>query len=144
MLYFDVDSPRLELMYLSNTILLDGRDMYWVYYIKYNYMFRRLTMAIFSLYMIVDLPFLRLAVQFHFTMYKCPLQFSASKHFPIFNFGHIFHFSLFLCTFHSNFFTSFLCLSTVRQRVTLLDLLLKWILSFYITIAWIMLYKSLF
>jgi len=38
-------------MYLSNTTLLDGRGMYWIYYVKYNYVFRRLTMAIFRLYM---------------------------------------------------------------------------------------------
>ena len=38
-------------MYLSNTILFDGRGMYRTYYIKYNYMFRRLTVAIFRLYM---------------------------------------------------------------------------------------------
>ena len=38
-------------MYLSNTTLFDGRTKYWIYYIKYNYMFRSLTMAIFRLYM---------------------------------------------------------------------------------------------
>jgi len=37
---------RLECMYLSNTTLLDGRDMYRMYYIKNNYMFRHLTMTI--------------------------------------------------------------------------------------------------
>ena len=36
-------------MYLSNTILFDGKDMYRIYYIKKNYMFRHLTMAIFRL-----------------------------------------------------------------------------------------------
>ena len=35
-------------MYLSNTTLYDGRYMYRIYYIE-NYMFRRLTMAIFRL-----------------------------------------------------------------------------------------------
>ena len=38
-------------MYLSNTTLSDGRDIYSIYYIRYNYMFRHLTMAIFRLYM---------------------------------------------------------------------------------------------
>jgi len=38
-------------MYPSNTTLFDGRDIYSIYYIKYNYMFRLLTMAIFRLYM---------------------------------------------------------------------------------------------
>ena len=38
-------------MYLSNTTLFDGRGMYRKYYVKYNYMFRRLTMAIFRSYM---------------------------------------------------------------------------------------------
>jgi len=37
----------MERMYLSNTNLFDGTGMY----IKYIYMFRRLTMAIFRLYM---------------------------------------------------------------------------------------------
>jgi len=41
---------RLECMHLSNTTLFDGRFMYRIYNIKYNYMFRRLTMAIFRLY----------------------------------------------------------------------------------------------
>jgi hypothetical protein len=34
---------------LSNTTLFDGRDMYRIYYIKNNYVFRHLTMAIFRL-----------------------------------------------------------------------------------------------
>jgi len=38
-------------MYLSNTTLFGGRDIFSIYYIRYNYMFLRLTMAIFSLYM---------------------------------------------------------------------------------------------
>jgi len=38
-------------VYLSNTTLLDGKDMYRIYYIKNNYMFRHLTMAIFRLRM---------------------------------------------------------------------------------------------
>ena len=42
---------RLERMYLSNTTLFDGIDMYRIYCIKYSYMFRRLTPAIFRLYM---------------------------------------------------------------------------------------------
>jgi len=33
-------------MYLSNTALFDGRYMYRICYIRYNYMFRRLTVAI--------------------------------------------------------------------------------------------------
>jgi len=37
-------------MYLSNTTLF-GRGISGIYYIRYNYMFRRLTMAIFRLYM---------------------------------------------------------------------------------------------
>ena len=41
----------LERMYLPNTTLFNGRGMYRIYYIKYNYMFQRLTMAIFMLYM---------------------------------------------------------------------------------------------
>jgi len=36
-------------MYLSNTTLFDGRDMYRIYYIKNNYMFWHLTLAIFRL-----------------------------------------------------------------------------------------------
>jgi len=35
-------------MYLSNTALFDGRDMYRIYYTE-NYMFRHLTTAIFRL-----------------------------------------------------------------------------------------------
>jgi len=42
---------RVECMYLSNTILFDGRGIYSIYYIRYNYMFWHLTMAIFRLYM---------------------------------------------------------------------------------------------
>jgi len=42
---------RVECMYLSNTTLFDGRYIFSIYYIGYNYMFRRLTMAIFRLYM---------------------------------------------------------------------------------------------
>ena len=38
-------------MYLSNTTCFDGRGISSIYYIKYNYMFRRLTIAIFRLYM---------------------------------------------------------------------------------------------
>jgi len=38
-------------MYLSNTTLFDGRYISSIYYIRYNYMFRHLTMAIFRLYM---------------------------------------------------------------------------------------------
>jgi len=38
-------------MYLSNTTLFDGRRISSIYYIRYNYMFRRFTMAIFRLYM---------------------------------------------------------------------------------------------
>ena len=34
-------------MYLSNTTLFDGRGISSIYYTRYNYMFRRLTMAIF-------------------------------------------------------------------------------------------------
>jgi len=36
-------------MNLSNTTLFDGRDMYRIYYIENNYMFKPLTMAIFRL-----------------------------------------------------------------------------------------------
>ena len=36
-------------MYLSNTTLFDGRDMYRIYYVKKNFMFWPLTMAIFRL-----------------------------------------------------------------------------------------------
>jgi len=42
---------RVECMYLSNTTLFDGRNMYRIYYIRYSYMFRRLTMARYRLYM---------------------------------------------------------------------------------------------
>jgi len=42
---------RVECMYLSNTTLYDGRYISIIYYIRYNYMFRCLTMAIFRLYM---------------------------------------------------------------------------------------------
>jgi len=38
-------------MNLCNTTLFDGRGIYRIYYIWYNYMVRRLTMAIFRLYM---------------------------------------------------------------------------------------------
>ena len=40
-------------MYLSNETLFDGSDIYVysIYYIRYNYVFRGLTMAIFRLYM---------------------------------------------------------------------------------------------
>jgi len=38
-------------MYLPNTNLFDGRGISSIYYIRYNYMFRGLTMAIFRLYM---------------------------------------------------------------------------------------------
>ena len=34
---------------MSNTTLFDGRDMYRIYYIKNNYMFRHLTTANFRL-----------------------------------------------------------------------------------------------
>ena len=40
---------RLECMYLSNTNLFDGRDMYRIYYIKNNYMFWHVTTVIFWL-----------------------------------------------------------------------------------------------
>jgi len=42
---------RVECMYLSNTTLFYDRIIYSIYYIRYNYMFRHLTMAIFRLYM---------------------------------------------------------------------------------------------
>jgi len=42
---------RVECMYLSNTTLFDGRDISSTYYIRYNYMFQCLTMAIFWLHM---------------------------------------------------------------------------------------------
>ena len=41
---------RVECMYWSNTTLFDGTGIYSICYINYNYMFRRLTMAIFRLY----------------------------------------------------------------------------------------------
>jgi len=34
---------------LSKTTLFDGRDMYRIYYIENNYMFRHLTLAVFRL-----------------------------------------------------------------------------------------------
>ena len=42
---------RVECMYLSNTALFDCRGVSSIYYIRYNYMFRHLTMAIFRFYM---------------------------------------------------------------------------------------------
>ena len=42
---------RVERMYLSNTTLFDGGGTSTIYYIRYKYMFRRLTTAIFRLYM---------------------------------------------------------------------------------------------
>jgi len=36
-------------MYLSKTTLFDGRNMYRIYYIENNYMFRHLKVAIFRL-----------------------------------------------------------------------------------------------
>jgi len=42
---------RVQCMSLSNTALFDGRYMYRIFYTRYNYMFRRLTMAILRLYM---------------------------------------------------------------------------------------------
>ena len=42
---------RVECMYLSNTTLFDGTGISSIYYVRYNYMFQRLTMAIFRLYM---------------------------------------------------------------------------------------------
>jgi len=41
----------VECMYLSNTTLFGGKGISSIYYIRYNYMFRLLTMAIFRLYM---------------------------------------------------------------------------------------------
>jgi len=38
-------------MYLSNTTLVDGRGISSIYYVRYSYMFRRLTVAIFRLFM---------------------------------------------------------------------------------------------
>jgi len=43
---FGVGVTRVECMYLSNTTLFDGRGISSIYCIRYNYMFRRLTMAI--------------------------------------------------------------------------------------------------
>ena len=42
---------RVQCMYLCNTTLFDGRGISSIYYIRYSYVFRRLTMAIFRLYM---------------------------------------------------------------------------------------------
>ena len=42
---------RLECIYLSNTSLFDGSCISSIYCVRYSYMFRRLTMAIFRLYM---------------------------------------------------------------------------------------------
>ena len=42
---------RVHCMYWSNTTVFDGRGIASIYCIRYNYMFRRLTMAIFRLYM---------------------------------------------------------------------------------------------
>ena len=47
----DFSLVRVQCMYLSNSTLFDGRVISSIYYIRYNYMFRRLTMAIFRLYM---------------------------------------------------------------------------------------------
>jgi len=38
-------------MHWSNTTLFDGRGIYSTYYMRYKYMFRHLTLAIFRLYM---------------------------------------------------------------------------------------------
>jgi len=43
---------RVECVYLSNTASFDGRGVSSIYYIRYNYIFLHLTMAIFRLYMI--------------------------------------------------------------------------------------------
>jgi len=40
----------LQCMYLSNKTLFDSRSVYSIYYIRNNYMFRHLTVAIFRLY----------------------------------------------------------------------------------------------
>jgi len=48
-LVIQTEVTRVQCMYLSNTTLFDDRVMYSIYYIRYNYMFRRLTMAIFRL-----------------------------------------------------------------------------------------------
>jgi hypothetical protein len=42
---------RVQCMYWSNTTLFDGRGISSIYYVRHNYMFRRLTKAIFRLYM---------------------------------------------------------------------------------------------
>ena len=42
---------RVQCINLSNTTLFDGRDISSIYYIRYSYMFRRLTMTILRLYM---------------------------------------------------------------------------------------------
>ena len=41
----------VQFMYLSNTTLFDAGSISSIYYIRYNYMFRRLSIAIFRLYM---------------------------------------------------------------------------------------------
>jgi len=41
----------VQCMYLSNTTIFDCRGIYSIYCIRYNYTFRRLTMAIFRVYM---------------------------------------------------------------------------------------------
>jgi len=52
---------------LSNTTLFDGTGMYRIHYIKYNYMFRRFTMAIFKLYMkCLESSYTRLIMGFFF------------------------------------------------------------------------------
>ena len=42
---------KVRCINLSNTTLFDGRDISSIYYIRYSYMFRRLTMTILRLYM---------------------------------------------------------------------------------------------
>jgi len=42
---------RVKCMYLSNKTSFDGRGIYSIYCIRYNYVFLRWTMAIFRLYM---------------------------------------------------------------------------------------------
>ena len=49
MMHSPIYIHKMECMYLSNTTLFDGRDMYRIYHIKNNYMFRHLTLAIFRL-----------------------------------------------------------------------------------------------
>ena len=44
-----VPTARMKCMYFSNTTLFDGRDIYRIYYVKINYMFRPLAMTIFRL-----------------------------------------------------------------------------------------------